>query len=193
MAQLVPGTSHTRMQATLKAATKGLALFPPGTHMGLWTFSTRLDGGKDYKKVVEIGPLRTNRDEHAAAHSSITPKPHGHTGLYDSILAAYETVRESYDPRRMNSVIVLTDGNNDDPEGIALEGLLSELRSMHDPSRPIPVISIALGPDIDLDPLKKIAKVTQGGAYAAERPSDIGQIFRKAIGARTCRPNCNKG
>ena len=190
MAQTVPGSSRTRMEATIATAVHGLALFPTDTKMGLWSFSTRLSGSKDYKKLVPIGPLSEQRAKVREALKSLQPKAGRDTGLYDSILAAYQAVKKGYDPTMVNSVIVLTDGKNDDAHGISLNKLLRRIGLGQTPEMTIPVISIAFGPDIEPKALRKIGRETGGHAYVTRDSGKIKQIFFKAISRRTCRPDC---
>jgi Ca-activated chloride channel homolog len=88
-------------------------------------------------------------------------------------------------------VVLLTDGRNeDDPDGIDLESLLTTLRAEVDPARPIPVITIGMGPDADMDVLTQISEATGAEAYQAVNPFDIQQVFLDAMVDRQCRPNC---
>ena len=38
--------------------------------------------------------------------------------------------------------------------------------------------------------LQRIARATNGGAYSASRPEDLGNVLVDALSQRTCRPNC---
>jgi hypothetical protein len=197
MAERVEGAGGaTRMDLTIKAASQGLGLFEDDNMLGLWAFSTQLTKTTDYQELVPLGKLSdrlgrgTRRSELSASVDRLQPKPGGGTGLYDSIRAAHRVVRTTYDPSRVNSVIVLTDGRNEDPGSVGLQQLVAELRAATDPRRPVPVIAIAFGPDIDPDPLRAIAQATSGAAYVAKDPRQITQVFFDAISKRTCRPNC---
>src|SRR5262249_442525 len=83
----------SREQATIEAARRGLGLFDDSWAVGLWIFSTLLDGSKDYKELVPIGPVASQRTKLLNALGGVVPKPSGNTGLYDTILAAYKTVQ----------------------------------------------------------------------------------------------------
>jgi von Willebrand factor type A domain-containing protein len=196
MGKEVPGTGATRMELTAQAAQQGLGLFEDDNMLGAWAFSTELTRTTDYREVIPVGLLSerfgkgTRRSEIAAALEQLKPKPLGRTGLYDTIRAAHRHIRATYDATRVNSVIVLTDGQNEDPGSVTLPALLAELRAVADPRRPVPVISIAFGPEIDIGPLRQIAGVTGGGAYAVRDPRQITEVFLDAISKRTCRPNC---
>jgi hypothetical protein len=49
------------MEVTTEAARKGLSLFDDRWAVGLWTFSTLLDGPKDYKELGADRPLSAQR------------------------------------------------------------------------------------------------------------------------------------
>jgi hypothetical protein len=61
----------------------------------------------------------------------------GGTGRYDTTLAAVRAVRDDYDPNAVDSVALITDGEDDDATGIQLPALLDTLRAGADPARPI--------------------------------------------------------
>src|SRR5947208_2338620 len=57
MAQVVPGTHLSRLEMVRRAMSGALSAFQAQDHLGLWEFSTRLDGNRDYREVVPLGPL----------------------------------------------------------------------------------------------------------------------------------------
>jgi hypothetical protein len=177
----------TREQVTVEAAKRGLGLFDDSWAVGLWTFSTLLDGNTDYRQLVPIGPLASQRTELVNALSTIKPKPNGETGLYDTALAAYKTVQQGWDPGRVNSVVLLTDGQNEDPQGLTLDQLLAELQKAADPKKPIQVIAIGIGTDVNKDELQKITSTTGGGVFITSDPAKMGDIFLQAIALRPTR------
>jgi hypothetical protein len=186
----------TRLRLTADAAQKGLDLYPDETYLGLWAFSTRLTEAADHRELVPLGPLAGRRDGQSgrekvrAALSGLQPVPGGGTGLYDTVRAAVETVRAGWDPSRANSVVLLTDGYDDDRAGISLDELVAWLRSQDDPERPVPVVSVVLGPDGDIEALEAISRATGGATYVATSPEDVGKVFLDAVGRRACLPQC---
>ncbi|HCT77129.1 MAG TPA: VWA domain-containing protein, partial [Micromonosporaceae bacterium] len=178
----------TRAQVTLEAARRGLGLFDDSWAVGLWIFSTELDGAKDYLQLAPIEPLSVQRPQLLAALGAVQPKPQGDTGLYDSLLAAYQAVQKDWDPGRVNSVVMMTDGDNDDANGIAHADLLAKLKEVADPKKPVQVVIIGIGPTVNPGPLEQITKVTGGGVFVAEDPAKIGEIFLKAISLRSATP-----
>lgn len=193
----VPGAGgRTRLDLTKEAASLGMAAYADDAEVGLWVFATRLAGRADHRQLVPVGPLgprgdgRTGRALLAGALATLRPAAGGGTALYDTTLAAVRAARSGWRPGRVNSVVLLTDGENADPDGIALSTLLRALRSEHDPRRPVPVITIAYGPGSDVAALRAISRATGGGAYQARNPLQIQQVLMDAIGRRVCRPDC---
>jgi Ca-activated chloride channel family protein len=135
---------------------------------------------------VPINPVGAQRDRLMAQLSTIEPKPGGDTGLYDTILAGYKNVQDGWQAGRVNSMVILTDGiGNDDPDGgIQLQPLLDQLKKIKDDKRPVQVIIIGLGDEVNRGPLDQITKTTGGGVFVAEDPAKIGEIFLKAISLR---------
>ncbi|GGM19151.1 hypothetical protein GCM10012279_41850 [Micromonospora yangpuensis] len=184
----VPSANNaTRAQVTVEAARRGLGLFDDSWSIGLWTFSTRLVGDQDWKELVGIGPLATQRGRLDQGLSTITPSS-GDTGLYDTLLAAYQTVQGGWEPGRVNSVVLFTDGKNEDADGISQAKLLAELKRLADPERPVQVVVIGIGSEVSRTELESITKVTGGGAFVTEDPTKIGEIFLKAIALRPTAP-----
>ncbi len=185
MAETVP-TAHnaTREQVTIAAAKAGLSLFDDQWTLGLWTFSTKLRGNIDYRQLVPIESLANGRTEMLSKLGNIQPVPNGNTGLYDTVLAAYKAVQKNWDPSRVNSVVIMTDGQNDDPGGMTLDDLISQLKSIENPAKPVQVIAIGIGTDVNESELQKITSTTGGGTFVTADPSKIGQIFLKAIALR---------
>jgi Ca-activated chloride channel homolog len=187
----------TRIELTRDAAKGALGLFPASSSIGLWAFSVDLDPPNDHLELVPLGPLseqigsRSRQEALLAAAESLPDRVGGGTALYDTVLAAFRTVRSAYDPARINSVVVLTDGvDRDDPDSIGLDTLLATLRTEFDPARPVSVITIGISADADHETLARISQVTGAKAYQVLDPHDMQQVFFDAMVQRQCRPNC---
>lgn len=184
MNAIVPTLRKTRLAVTVDAAARGLTLFEPTTTLGLWTFANRLDGDRDYRQVVPVTPVPQLLSGPALnTLKSIRAIPGGHTGLYDSVLGLFEDARQHWDPNRLNVVVVLTDGNNDDPVGISRAELLRRLAAESDPARPVKVMGLAIGQDVDPAPLDEVARATGGRSFVVTDPAKIGDVFFAALGA----------
>ncbi len=191
MAAEVPGSDGSRMDLARDAAARGLAMLPPAAVVGLWEFSTDLTGGDDHREALPLGPLTDgHRDAAVSALESLRPVEGGGTGLYDTTLAAVREVSVGWDVSRVNSVVVVSDGRDEDRDSVGLTDLLATLRAERDLDRPVPVNTIAYGPDSDAAALAAIAAVTGGAFYSAPDPRGIDRVFLDAVSQRTCRPLC---
>ena len=186
----------TRLDLAKDAAARGLGLYGPDSDIGMWAFSRTLTPDSDHVELIPVSSLGpdgqggSGAQRLAQAMAGLQAVPEGGTGLYDTVLDAVRTMRASYDPARVNVVLILTDGMNDDRGSISLDGLISTLTAEQDANRPVPVISIAFGPDSDVQALSQISKATGGAAYESKDPRQIGEIFLDAVGQRLCRPAC---
>ncbi|MHC3472307.1 substrate-binding and VWA domain-containing protein [Streptomyces sp. 7R007] len=193
MSDPVPGTGQTRMDVTKASLLQALATFTPEDEIGLWEFSTKLDGDKDYRVLVpteRLGDQKdggTQRDRLSAAFSALKPVPNGATGLYDTTLAAYKAATSSYTKGKFNALVILTDGQNQDPGSISRTTLISQLRKLTDPERPVPLIMIAVGPDADREEAREIAQATGGSGQSVNDPAQIHAVILKAIVAASTR------
>ncbi|WP_406836390.1 substrate-binding domain-containing protein [Streptomyces sp. AHU1] len=189
MGVTLPGDGRSRMDVTKESLLQALATFTAEDEIGLWKFSTKLDGDKDYRVLVpteRLGDAKgagSQRAKLSAAFKSLEPVPHGETGLYDTTLAAYKAAVASYTKGRFNALVVLTDGVNRDRGSISRSDLVSELQKLADPERPVPLIAIAVGPDSDRREVDQIARATGGSGQRVNEPSQIHAAMLKAITA----------
>ncbi|MFB6669354.1 substrate-binding and VWA domain-containing protein [Streptomyces parvus] len=188
MATLVPGRNQSRMDVTKESLIQALGQFTPDDEIGLWEFATTLDGQKDYRRLMETKRLGdpaagggTHREKLTAAFAGLQPVPGGATGLYDTTLASYKEARSTYVKGKFNALVILTDGSNQDTNGISRSGLITELKELVDPERPVPVIAIAVGPDADRDEVAEIARITGGDGYEVSDPAEIQAVILQAI------------
>jgi len=184
----VPGTGgRTKMDLVKQAASQGLALFAPETNVGSWVFSTKLPSGNDWQELVPIGPtnakLPNGKTRREAMLSSLAAMQatNGDTGLYDTTLAALRAVKRSFAPGRLNIVVLLTDGINDDPDGgIGKRELLTRLKAEQGDRR-VAVITIAFGANADVTALRQISQATGGIPYVVRDPREIVRVFTEVI------------
>ena len=187
-----PVGNGTRATLERDAAKSALSLIPDTSAIGLWDFAYHLGGGNDWAELVPTRRLDAPSDGHSQRDllgAALDGLPQhlapGGTGLYDTTLAAVRAARSSYDPAAVNSVLLVTDGANDDDDtGIQLDRLVDTLRSEADPAKPVKVIAVGLGPDADLDALKQIASATNGAAYSAVDPNDLQTVLFDALRQR---------
>lgn len=203
------GGEQTRAELVRDAATTALGLFPETSSVGVWVFSTleNEETGADWRELVPVGPLTEDvggvtRLEALGAAAAEIPAiveenapstTRGWTGLYDTINGAFNAMNSAYDPGKVNSIVLLTDGADEPPPGeesdISLDELLTKIQG-HDPSRPIPIIAIGMGEEADMEALTQIAEASGGFAAQALDPADIEDVFIQAMIERQCRPMC---
>jgi hypothetical protein len=194
-ARATPGRQDLE-QVLARGAGSGLALFPDGTQMGLWTFPSRIVDGLSYQELVPVGPLpeplgnltRRQRIERAAQASSVMPRTPA--PLYDTILTAYQQMLATYQPRHTNAVLVLTAGVDHDPGDISAATLVHDLQVLYDPKRPVKIVAIMLGRAGHLGTLQQIAATTSGQAIGITRYSQLGQVMYQAMSHALCQPSC---
>lgn len=183
----------TRVGLLSQAIDNGLPLFPENAQIGLWAFSIDKGGpGQDWKDLLPIRTLgekvgdRTQRQLLADEGHGLDALVGGGTGLYDTTLAAFRKVQSTYDPHYVNSVVIITDGANEDPNGISLDQLLATLKKEQDPARPVVLITLGITEDADAAVLKQISDATPGGGSRVARSADeIPNIVIDLIRART--------
>ncbi|HVD16649.1 MAG TPA: substrate-binding and VWA domain-containing protein [Actinomycetota bacterium] len=185
MAGQVPGTRSSKLDLVKEAAGGALPLFSDQDRLGLWQFSSHLDGDRPYRIVVPLGrvsesPGGTPRRQ-AMAGGLQAMRPGGRTGLYETTLAAVDYMRRHWVPDRINTVVLLTDGEDDNTaSGLTLAALVKRLEAANR-DRPVRVITIAYGPEADTNALRQIAGATKGATYELANPKDIQRVFISAI------------
>ena len=182
---------QTRWDVTQGALVRGTQLLPAGSNVGAWVFSSDRKGGKDYEEISPIRPMNaevgssTQREYLTKLVKAGDKYLGGDTALYDTIWAAHQKMSKEYDPEYVNSVVIFTDGENDDPNGgLSLNQLLTKLNEAYDSQRPVRVITIGMG-EADASALRQIADETGGTSYIAETPEDIERVLVESLLARS--------
>jgi Mg-chelatase subunit ChlD len=170
------------------AAKDAVDYLPDDAHLGLWAFSKNLNGSSPWRALSSLGTLGSADDPQAHRQAlraatdqlpSLTDPPRD-TALYQATWDAYETVSDGYDPKSLDSVVVVTDGS-DTASGLTREELLGRLGDAKDSARPVPIFTVAIGPDADRTTLQQISGATGGSSYTVDTPSDIRDIFIDAV------------
>ena len=186
-----PAGNTTRMGLAREAGTLALADVPDTSQMGLWMFASGLRGEKvDYRQLVPIRELSatvgtsTQRTALSKGFATAAKSVKGDTGLYDTVAAAYAELQRTYDPSKVNTLVVITDGKNDDPDGgLSLSRLVSRLKDA-DHSRPISVAMVGITKDADVSALRSIADAAGGRLYRADQPAKIQAVLVDALLSR---------
>lgn len=172
------GSGDSKLALAKQAVLNGLDTFKPEDEIGLWIFSTNLDGDQDYLELIPPAPLADIRAELEQAISGLVAD--GGTGLYDSTRAAVEAVRDGFDRTKINAVLLLTDGMcDDDPPGCDLDPLVRFLGSNE--RDVVRVFPVAYGEDASITELTAIANASAARLYQATNPLTIDQVFQQVI------------
>jgi hypothetical protein len=153
-------------------------LLPDTARLGLWEFGVDLDPPRDYHVLVPTSTLdHGQRDALDRAIDGLAAKPTG-TGLYDTIVAAYRSVRDGYQSGVPNQVVVFTDGlNEDDPNSISASELTGQLAALNDPARPVQLTLLTFGQSTGADTLTAALKPVNGTIQALNSADDIQAVF----------------
>ncbi|MGV9744060.1 VWA domain-containing protein [Rhodococcus zopfii] len=181
----------TLLQLTEQAARSGTAMFPGSVQAGLWVFADDLgENGQDHREVLPIRRLdatvggHTQRELMNSLSTAVGSTAGDRSAVSDTTLAAFRQMQATYDPRAINSVIVLTDGEDDEPDGISEEDLIATLEREQNPARPVIVVTVGITADADAEALAAISHATGGTSYIAQEPGDISAIFVSALADR---------
>jgi Ca-activated chloride channel homolog len=182
MGEEVP-SGQTKLDLAKEAAINALELFKGEDEVGLRIFSTdlRQTEPKDYLDLVPIGPLAAQKEQIANRIRSLTPV--AGTPLYTVARRSYEELKTGFDPTRINAVVLLTDGRNEDPRNEDIEATLRVLRAGSEgtSTTPVRVFTIAYGQDADAGTLRRIAEATDAATYDAADASTIDRVFTAVI------------
>jgi hypothetical protein len=185
------GEGQTRATLARDATKSALALLPDTSSVGLWTFASELTPDTDWEQVVPMRGLTDDAGgvpQRQALATELDSLPGrlsaGGTSLYDTTLGAVRAARQAHDPEAVSTVVIITDGRNEDSTGATLEELAATLEREDDPDRPVQVVAVGLGPDADDAALQRIADVTGGAAYAADDPRDLQTVLFDALRRR---------
>ena len=182
-----PETGETKLDLAKRAAIEALDDFAEQDEVGLRVFSTDLgpSGTAEFVDVVPVGPIADQRDQLGDAIADLVPT--NGTPLYSATQAAYEDAVAAFDPDRINAVVLLSDGVNDDGDTAddedQLDELLASLQSDSEGqlSSPVRVFPIAYGSDADLATLRRIAEASTAAVYDASDPTSIDKVFAAVV------------
>src|SRR5206468_2549797 len=165
---------------------RGLPRLPPGDRgAGAGAFEgVAGDGelaigasGGGRHEIAPLGAVGPRRDELKRGIGALVAD--GSTALYASARAGVTFLRSRADDSRINAVLLLTDGKNEDADR-DLDGLLASLRTEDETAR-VRVFTIGYGDDADRTTLQKIAEASRAAFYDASKPATIDRVFRDVV------------
>jgi Ca-activated chloride channel family protein len=89
-------------------------------------------------------------------------------------------MRERLDTSRINAVLLLTDGKNEDPQGPGLDDVIAGLRGESEDTS-VRLFTIGYGDGADLTVLQQLAKASRAAAYDASDPASIDKVFTNVV------------
>jgi Ca-activated chloride channel homolog len=182
------GDGRTKLELAQEAAVAALDEFKDDDEVGLWVFTTDInqDGTENiYVELEPVAPIGANRERLKNEIRSYPPL--NGTPLYDISQASFDAMKASYDPTKINAVVLLTDGVNDDGQSSddadQVDALIRGLRTGSEGSAvtPIRMFTISYGAEADKATLKRIAEATNAALYDASNPQTINQVFTAVV------------
>ena len=177
----------TKLDLAKQAIRDAVGLFSADDDLAFDIFSTGLGPNEDQKLLEVVPPGRVGDigERLRAAVSSLSP--FNDTPLYEVTKLAYQNAVAQFDPSRINAVVLLTDGKNDDgqpdDDQRQLQDLLTTLSLGNEGQRShaVRVFPIAYGADADSQTLRAIADASSSGFYSATDPTTITQVLTAVI------------
>jgi Ca-activated chloride channel family protein len=176
-----PDTGATKLDLAKQATINALEDFNDDDVVGLQVFTTDLADGADVVTLVKPGRMGDVKEQLRNKLRDLVPL--NGTPLYRATRSAYEDQVASYDPTRINAVILLSDGVNDDGEPDddrdELEQLQQDLsaESEGQQTQSVRVFPISYGEGADLATLRRIAEASQAAVYDSSDPRSITKVF----------------
>ena len=181
-----PSTGETKLDLAKRAAIEALDEFKDDDEVGLRIFTTDLDTeGASFVDLVPPSRVGDVRENLATRIRDLVPL--NGTPLYEVTRATYEELDATYDPERINALVLLTDGRNEDGDTSDDQAQLADLlRALTQgsegiASKPVRVFPIAYGSDADLGTLRQIADASNGAVYDASDPRSITKVFTAVV------------
>ncbi len=178
MADVVAGPGQTRLALAQQAVLGSLDGFAEQDQVGMWIFSSAdADGGRPWTPVVDVAPAA----EAVPALEEVVPRlvAGGGTALYATTKAAHAEMLADAGSNRIEAVVVLTDGVNEDADN-DLSAVLKALQAEPGATN-VRVFTVGYGEDADQQTLEAIAEASDARAYNASDPLAIRQVMLDVI------------
>jgi len=180
-------STETKLDLAKRAAIDSLDQFKPDDQVGLRVFSTDMGPENDgfFLDLVPIAPVSSNLQQLKSQIDGLIPTRG--TPLYAVTGRSFDQMVSQYDPTRINAVVLLTDGRNDDGEQSdddqQLQAVLADLnrQSQGENGLPVRLFTIGYGGDADLGVLRELAEATNGASYDASDPKSITKVFTAVV------------
>ncbi|MEV0248033.1 VWA domain-containing protein [Nocardia sp. NPDC050712] len=156
--------SATRLATVIGALKSTMNVMPPDFGLGLWAFAKNLDGTAPYEVLAPAKALSdAQRTAVSTALDEVAASPSRTDQAYPTLLAAYRSAVANYVAGKTNSILLLTDGPDDDST-ITGAKLLADISAGIDKSKPVRIDIIVVGGP-GTQTLQALAQQT-GGTYS---------------------------
>ena len=181
------GNGQTRLDLAKQASIDAMDLFSQDDEVALRIFSNGLGDNEDQDALdlVPYGRVGDAKEHLRSAISGLFPT--NGTPLYGVTDSSYQKALDEFDPERINAVILLTDGQNDDgdtdDDDQQLQSVLQKLRSGGEgqATKPVRVFTIAYSADAGRDVLRQIAEAASSASYNASDPKSISAVLNAVV------------
>ena len=185
------GNGMNRIQTAATAAKLAGDLLTDSAQVGIWGFSRDLKGTSNIIKILDVAELgsrdgsKSHRELINEQLKSAATKLGGNgTALYSTAVAGMEQMKQLYDPRAGNAVVIFTDGANSDPGGPSLAATVARLGQLYDPKKPVRLVCIGIGSGADMNELRALSSKAGGEAYLLKDPRELPGVLFEAMNKR---------
>ncbi|MEV4349867.1 substrate-binding domain-containing protein [Actinoplanes sp. NPDC049596] len=184
-----PGGRSTTRAALLRQS-GGIAaeLFAEDTSVGMWYFGQPTPSSPAHIESVPFGPItddvkgKSRREALGAAMAGYRASDNSGTPLYQTVLDGVAEMQPKVRQGAVTLVVVLTDGvDGESTFKMSQPQFMQKLTAAQDPNRPVPVLAVGYGPDVDMKALNDMSAATGGKAFAATNPADLSSAIAKAF------------
>ncbi len=188
MGEEAGSSGETKLDLAKQAAIRALDEFQNHDEVGLRIFSTDIasDSSVFHVDPVPIAAMEEGqRTQLATSIENLIPMQG--TPLYDVAADSYQVMLEGFAPDKINAIVLLSDGVNDDgvsdDDATQLDGLIADLRAGTEggATKPVRIFPIAYGREADLATLRRIAEATNAAVYSSSDPTTIDQVFTQVV------------
>ncbi|HSN77894.1 MAG TPA: VWA domain-containing protein [Anaerolineae bacterium] len=130
--------------------------------------------GSTVNNIAPLDELANNRSQIEGSIDSL--QAYGNTALLDGVRTAYVRLQQINDAERINAIVVMTDGRENNSY-TTLRELQREIERGNSQGVPVVIFAIAFGDDADYDVLRAIAE-TSGGQVRQGDLNTIRQLYR---------------
>ncbi len=126
------------------------------------------------RTMAPLGPVGENCDDLTRRVGGIVEG--GSTALYDAVHQAFDDLKTNGDPKHIQSIVVLTDGQDNSSTQFTLDQLIAEVGQTTEGGNTVKIFTIAFGQDANQTVLTQIAETTGGKEYSGD-PKNIASVY----------------